>query len=200
MVLSKGDKSPAAGEKIMTDLEQFMAECEALGKRSDRKRGKDKTPRVNSVELKTPKATDVVVPVDKTKEEIEAINADIIMSALGPDSLCWKCINARDNREYSCEKFVTDEPIDGSIFRSIEGPLGTEYNIRTCPCFKFEYDRPQPMRDIVRIIAYWCGVTTATVWRSQDKFLDKYNKLCPECQLTVLNESEDDDYDDDVIE
>ena len=68
MVSSKGDKSPTAGEKIMTDLEQFIKECEALGRRADNKRGKDKKPRVNSVALKTPKSTDVVVPVDMTKE------------------------------------------------------------------------------------------------------------------------------------
>ena len=78
MVSSEGDKSPAAGEKTMTDLEQFIKECEALGKRSDNKRGKDKKPRVNSVELKTPKSTDVVVPVDLTKEEIEAVIASVL--------------------------------------------------------------------------------------------------------------------------
>ena len=184
----------------MTDLEQFMAECEALGRRADRKRGKDKTPRVNSVERKTPKSTDVVVPVDMTKEEIEAINAGIIMSTLGPDSLCWKCLNAHDNIRHSCEKFKTGRPVEGSTYKQEEGPLGTEYNIRTCPCFKFEYDRPQPFRDIVKIIAHWCGVATATVWRNRERFLEKYNKLCPSCAFTVLDEDEDDDYDDDVIE
>lgn len=202
MVSSEGDKSPAAGEKTMTDLEQFIKECEALGKRSDRKRGKDKKPRVNSVELKTPKSTDVVIPVDLPKEEIEAVNAGIIMSTLGPDSLCWKCLNAHDNIRHSCEKFKTGRPIDGSIYKQEEGPLGTEYNIRMCPCFKFEYDRPQPFRDIVKIIAHWCGVATATVWRNRERFLEKYNKLCPSCAFTVLDETydEEDEYDDDVIE
>lgn len=187
----------------MTDLEQFIKECEALGKRSDNKRGKDKKPRVNSVELKTPKSTDVVVPVDLTKEEIEAINAGIIMSTLGPDSLCWKCLNAHDNIRHSCEKFKTGRPIDGSTYKQEKGPLGMEYNIRTCPCFKFEYDRPQPFRDIVKIIAHWCGVATATVWRNRERFLEKYNKLCPSCAFTVLDETyedEDDDYGDDIIE
>lgn len=154
----------------MTDLEQFIKECEALGKRSDNKRGKDKKPRVNSVERKTPKSTDVVVPVDMTKEEIEAINAGIIASTLGPDSLCWKCLNAHDNIRHSCEKFKTGRPVEGSTYKQEEGPLGTEYNIRTCPCFKFEYDRPQPFRDIVKIIAHWCGVATATVWRNRERF------------------------------
>lgn len=202
MVVSEGDESPAAGEKIMADLEQFMAECEALGKRSDRKRGKDKTPRVNSVELKTPKSADVV-PVDLTKEEIEAVNAGIIASSLGPDSLCWKCLNAHDNVRHSCEKFKTGCPIDGSTYKQKEGPFGTEYNIRTCPCFKFEYDRPQPFRDIVKIIAHWCGVTTATVWRNRERFLAIYNEMCPECAFTVLDETydeEEDEYDDDIIE
>lgn len=187
----------------MTDLEQFIKECEALGKRSDRKRGKDKTPRVNSVELKTPKSADVVTPVGLTKEEIEAVNAGIITSSLGPDSLCWKCLNAHDNIRHSCEKFRTGCPIDGSTYKQEEGPLGTEYNIRTCPCFKFEYDRPQPFRDIVKIIAHWCGVATATVWRNRERFLAMYNKMCPECAFTVLDETyndEEDDYDDDVIE
>ena len=187
----------------MTDLEQFMAECEALGRRADRKRGKDKTPRVNSVERKTPKSTDVVVPVDLTKEEIEAINAGIIMSTLGPDSLCWKCLNAHDNIRHSCEKFKTGCPIDGSTYKQEKGPLGMEYNIRTCPCFKFEYDRPQPFRDIVKIIAHWCGVATATVWRNRERFLAMYNEMCPECAFTVLDETyedEEDEYDDDVIE
>ena len=187
----------------MTDLEQFIKECEALGRRADNKRGKDKKPRVNSVELKTPKSTDVVVPVDLTKEEIEAVNAGIIASTLGPDSLCWKCLNAHDNIRHSCEKFKTGRPIDGSIYKQEDGPLGTEYNIRTCPCFKFEYDRPQPFRDIVKIIAHWCGVATATVWRNRERFLEKYNKLCPSCAFTVLDETyedEEDDYDDDVIE
>ena len=203
MVSSEGDKSPAAGEETMTDLEQFMAECEALGRRADNKRGKDKKPRVNSVALKTPKSTDVVVPVDMTKEEIEAVNAGIIMSTLGPDSLCWKCLNAHDNIRHSCEKFKTGRPIEGSTYKQEKGPLGMEYNIRTCPCFKFEYDRPQPFRDIVKIIAHWCGVATATVWRNRERFLEKYNKLCPSCAFTVLDETyedEDDDYDDDIIE
>lgn len=187
----------------MTDLEQFMAECEALGKRSDRKRGKDKTPRVNSVERKLSKAAEAVVPVDLTKEEIEAVNAGIIMSTLGPDSLCWKCLNAHDNIRHSCEKFKTGCPIDGSTYKQEKGPLGMEYNIRTCPCFKFEYDRPQPFRDIVKIIAHWCGVATATVWRNRERFLTMYNEMCPECAFTVLDETyedEEDEYDDDIIE
>lgn len=179
----------------MTDLEQFMTECEAMGKRSDRKRGQDRSPRTNSVERRYED-----VKVDKTKGEIEAINADIIMSALGPDTLCWKCINARDNGEHSCEKFVTDKPIEGSVFKAMGGPLGMEYNIRRCPCFKFEYDRPQPLRGVVRILAYWCGVCVRSVWRHPERYLEQYNKMCPECQLTILNESEDDDYDDDIIE
>ena len=114
-IVGRGQE-PRGRRKTMTDLEQFMAECEALGRRADRKRGKDKKPRVNSVALKTPKSTDVVVPVDMTKEEIEAINAGIIMSTLGPDSLCWKCLNAHDNIRHSCEKFKTGRPVDGSTY------------------------------------------------------------------------------------
>ena len=166
----------------MTDLEQFVKECEALGRRKDNKRGCGR-----------PKSRPAMSAVNKTKEEIEAINADIIMSSLGPDSLCWKCLNAHDNVKHSCEKFKTDRPIAGSEYKECEGPLGTEYNIRRCPCFKFEYDRPQPLRDIVRILAHWTGVTTATVWRNPQRFLAEYNELCPACALSILAENEEDD-------
>lgn len=80
--------------------------------------------------------------------------------------------------------------------RRIRGALGEEYNIRECPCFKFEYDRPQALKSVVGIIAHWCDVTTRTVWRNPKGWVAMYNKICPECQITLADEEDDDEWDD----
>lgn len=176
----------------MTDLEMFLKECEALGRRRDNKRGKDKTARKNSAEAIVTRRKKKVA-VKKTKEEIEAINARILMENLGTETLCWKCINARDNVKYSCKKFQTGLPCAGSKYTEEQGELGTEYNIRTCPCFKFEYDRPQLLNDVIDIIAYWCGVSVRTIKRNPQQWVELYNHKCPSCAITIM---EDEDFGD----
>lgn len=182
----------------MTDLEMFLAECEALGRRADNRRGKDKTPRKNAAAKEEVNAKKMVTPVNKTKAEIEAINARILMEHLGTETLCWKCINARDNIKHSCTKFETGKPVPGSVYTEEEGELGTEYNIRVCPRFAFEYDRPQLLNDVIDIIAYWCGVSTRTVRRDVEKWLGIYNQKCPSCALELFEEEDDDDFYDEI--
>lgn len=177
----------------MTDLEMFLKECEALGRRRDNGRGKDKTARKNSAEAIVTSKKKKAAAVKKTKTEIEAINARILMENLGVETLCWKCINARDNLKHSCEKFQTGMPCAGSKYTEEQGELGTEYNIRVCPCFKFEYDRPQLLNDVIDIIAYWCEVSPRTIKRNPEKWVELYNHKCPSCAIEIM---EDEDFGD----
>jgi hypothetical protein len=138
----------------------------------------------------------VIKATKLTKSEVEAINARIFFNNLKTDTLCWSCMNARDNKEHSCSKFKTGVPVEGSKYETHQGALGEEYNIRECPCFKFEYDRPQALKSVVGIIAHWCDVTTRTVWRNPKGWVAMYNKICPECQIMLADEDEDDEWDD----
>ena len=133
----------------------------------------------------------VIKATTLSKSEVEAINAKIFFNGLKRDTLCWSCMNARNSKEYSCTKFKTGFPVKGSKYITHQGPLGNEYNIRECPCFKFEYDRPQTIKSVIDIIAHWCGVTTRTVWRNPQGWLDMYNKICPECKIVFTTESDE---------
>ena len=41
----------------------------------------------------------VIKATKLTKSEVEAINARIFFNNLKTDTLCWSCMNARDNKE-----------------------------------------------------------------------------------------------------
>ena len=66
----------------------------------------------------------VIKATKLTKSEVEAINARIFFNNLKTDTLCWSCMNARDNKEHSCSKFKTGVPVEGSKYETHQGALG----------------------------------------------------------------------------
>ena len=85
-----------------------------------------------------------------------------------------------------CSKASRGIPVEGSEYTTHQGPLGEQYDIRSCPLFEFEYGRPQELATVIGIISYWTGVTAQSIWRNPEKYVDRHNIICPENRIEII--------------
>ncbi len=125
-------------------------------------------------------------PTELSAEEVAAIDARILQEELGEQTLCWLCRKVTQGWKSKCPKASRGIPVEGSEYTTHQGPLGEQYNIRSCPLFEFEYGRPQELATVIGIIGYWTGVTAQSIWRNPEKYVDRHNIICPENRIEII--------------
>lgn len=119
-------------------------------------------------------------------EEVADINAQILREELGEQTLCWLCRKVTQGLKSECSKAARGIPVEGSEYVVHRGPLGEQYEVRSCPLFEFEYGRPQELATIVGIVHYWTGVNVQSIWKNPEKYVARYNTICPENRIEVI--------------
>lgn len=125
-------------------------------------------------------------PTKLNAEEVAAINAQILQEELGEQTLCWLCRKVTQGWRSKCSKASQGIPVEGSQYDVHEGPLGEQYDVRSCPLFEFEYGRPQELATVVGIIHHWTGVNVQSIWRNPEKYVARYNTICPENRIEII--------------
>ena len=125
-------------------------------------------------------------PTELGAEEVAAIDARILQEELGELKMYCLCRSVTQVWKSKCSKVSRGIPVEGSEYTVHQGPLGEQYNFRSCPLFEFEYGRPQELATVIGIISYWTGVSAQSIWRNPEKYVGRHNIICPENRIGII--------------
>ena len=118
-------------------------------------------------------------------------------------SLCWMCSKPCYKKGASCSWIEKSTPVEGwkanpsLINNNRTNNKDTEvintYQVLDCPKFRFDTSRTCELTDIMSVLSFFNHVSTRTIHRNTQKYVDRYNELFPFAPLELYEEYYDED-------